>query len=119
MSMHIVLGDQITKEISDKYVVLELDSFQIPGKDHAVSAYCVVENVPIHELPQADQFRDLHAQMIRNYRLGNWKFCEDALKYLQGRWNGEVDSFYHALGARITDRKQQPDNITWDPTIKI
>jgi hypothetical protein len=118
--MHIILGDQITKEITDKYIVLELDHFQITDRDQAVSAYCLIENVPIAELPQADQFRDLHANLIRNYRLGNWKFCEDALQHLQGRWNGEVDSFYHELGTRITNlRNQQPDHSSWNPAIKI
>jgi hypothetical protein len=118
--MHIILGDQITKEITDKYIVLELDHFQITDRDQAVSAYCLIENVPIAELPQADQFRDLHANLIRNYRLGNWKFCEDALQHLQGRWNGEVDSFYHKLGTRITNlRNQRPDHSSWNPAIKI
>ena len=118
--MHIILGDQITKEITDKYIVLELDHFQITDIEYAVSAYCLVENVPIAELPHADQFRDLHANLIRNYRLGNWKFCEDALEHLQGRWNGEVDSFYHELSTRITRlRDQQLDDASWDAAIKI
>jgi len=118
--MHIILGDQITKEIADKYIVLELDSFQIQGRDQAVSAYCVVENVPVTELPQAAQSRDLHAQMIKNYRLGNWKFCEDALEHLRGRWNGEIDSFYDDLSERIVARKQDTAHIKdWDPTLKV
>ena len=118
--MHIILGDQITKEISDKYVVLELDSFQIGGRDQAISAYCVVENVPITELPQADQYQDLHAQIIENFRLGNWKFCEDALAHIQGRWNGEVDSFYQDLLHRVQACKKDGIDITaWDPTVKI
>ena len=118
--MHIILGDQITKEISDKYTVLELDIFQIAGRDQTMSAYCVVENVPIAELPQADRYRDLHAQMIKNYRSGNWKFCEDALEHLQGRWNGEVDSFYQDLSNRIATRKRDiTDTAVWDSTIKI
>lgn len=118
--MHIILGDQITEEIKDKYIVLELDHFQITGRDHAVSAYCLVENVPIAELPQADQFRDLHANLIRNYRLGHWKFCEDALEHLIGRWNGEVDSFYHDLSDRVAAlRKDHTDPKNWNPTVKI
>ena len=118
--MHIVFGDQITQEISDKYIVLELDSFRITGRDHAVSAYCVVENVPLAELPQADQWRDLHQQLIKNYRLGNWKFCEDALEHLQGRWNGEVDSFYHDLSTRVMTHKQDTMELKdWDPSVKI
>ena len=118
--MHIILGDQITKTLQEKYIVLELDSFYVAEKNTAISAYCLVENVPPQELIEVEQFRDLHAQMIKNYRLGNWKFCEDALEHLQGRWNGEVDSFYQALSTRITDlRDQQLDTSSWDPAIKI
>ena len=118
--MHIILGDQITKELEDKYIVLELDNFQIASQDQTISAYCVVENVPLEELPQADRFRDLHSEMIKNYRLGNWKFCEDALEHLQGRWNGEVDSFYQDLLTRIVSHKKDTNSLTdWNPSIKI
>jgi hypothetical protein len=117
--MHIILGEQITAELADKYIVLELDSFEIPGRDGTVSAFCLVENVPLPELPQADQFRDLHAQMIRNFRLGNWKFCEDALEHLMGRWNGEVDSFYKDLQHRLTNLQTHTVTEQWTPSIKI
>ena len=118
--MHIVLGDQVTEALKEKYIMLELDIFRLDARSQEVSAFCLVENVPLHELPEVEQFRDLHAQMIRNYRLGNWKFCEDALEYLQGRWNGEVDSFYHELNSRIANlRDQQLDDASWNPAIKI
>lgn len=117
--MHIILGDQITAEVADKYIVLELDSFEIAGRDGTVSAFCLVENVPLQELPQADQFRDLHAQMIRNYRAGNWKFCEDALGHLMGRWNGEVDSFYKDLQCRLSNPQAQASSKDWTPSLKI
>jgi hypothetical protein len=114
------MGDQITEELESKYLVLELDSFHITEKNQTVSAFCVVENIPLHELPQADQFRDLHSQMIKNYRLGNWNFCEDALEHLVGRWNGEVDSFYHDLQGRIiTLKNDSPTSQDWDPALKI
>ena len=117
--MHIILGDQITEELATKYIVLELDRFRQTGKDHAVSAFCLVENVPLSELPQADQFRDLHAQLIKNYRLGNRKFCEDALGHLMGRWNGEVDSFYQDLIQRLQDLPTDTTAPEWDPVLKI
>jgi hypothetical protein len=118
--MHIILGDNITEEMAERYIVLELDSFLVPGKDLVVSAFCLIENVPIAELAQAHHFQDLHAQMIKNYRSGNWKFCQDALEHLQGRWNGEVDSFYQTLSVRISDlEKHDPAHTHWDPVIKI
>lgn len=118
--MHIIMGDQITEELLSKYIVLELDNFHITSKDRYLSAYCLVENVPLAELPQADQFQDLHAQTIKNFRQGNWQFCEHALEHLIGRWNGEVDSFYETLRLRVLElRDQGLDRSSWDPTIKI
>lgn len=118
--MHIIMGDQITKELSEKYIILELDSFRVDDKSQPMSAFCLVENVPLNELPQAEEFQDLHAQMIKNYRQGNWKFCQDALEHLVGRWNGEADSFYHTISERIFDLQQKDTNPEqWDPAIKI
>lgn len=117
--MHIILGEQNVQEVSDKYVVLELDMFRITPTGELISAFCLIENVPIHELPQVDQYRDLHQQLIGNYRKANWKFCEDALEHLQGRWNREVDSFYSRMSQRIQEQKQHSDTAHWDPAITV
>ena len=117
--MHIILGEQNVQEVSDKYVVLELDTFRPTDTGELISAFCLIENVPIHELPQVDQYRDLHQQLITNYRKANWKFCEDALEHLLGRWNGEVDSFYTVMMQRIQDHKQTAESADWDPAIPV
>jgi len=117
--MHIILGEQNAQAASDKYVVLELDNFQPADRDGCISAFCVIENVPIDELAQVDRYRDLHQQMIKNYRAANWKFCEDALEHLRGRWNGEVDSFYDVIALRIQQQQQSADSSGWDPAIRV
>jgi hypothetical protein len=116
--MHIILGEQNVREVSDKYVVLELDAFRT-DKDELISAFCLIENVPIHELSEVDRYRDLHQQLIKNYRAANWKFCEDALEHLRGRWNGEVDSFYTVLASRVQEQKKHNDSTHWNPAIPI
>jgi hypothetical protein len=35
--------------------------------------------------------------------LKNWKYCRDAIEHLQGKWRGELDSFYDTLLDRIKD----------------
>jgi len=117
--MHIILGEQNVQEVGNKYVVLELDTFRTSDQGELVSAFCLIENVPIQELPQVDRYRDLHQQLIQNYRSANWKFCEDALEHLHGRWNGEVDSFYEVINQRIQEQKQSADSSQWDPAIPI
>jgi len=115
--MHIILGEQNAQAVGDKYVVLELDSFRTAEQGELISAFCLIENLPINELPEVDHYRDLHQQMIKNYRLANWKFCEDALEHLQGRWNGEVDSFYQDIMTRIKDLKPHVKTADWDAAI--
>ena len=117
--MHIILGEQNAQEVSDKYVVLELDQFRSADQSESISAFCLIENVPIQELPEVDHYRDLHQQLIKNYRSANWKFCEDALEHLQGRWNGEADSFYSLLSQRIQEQKQAKHPAQWDPAISV
>jgi len=117
--MHIILGEQNIQEVSDKYVVLPLDTFRTADQGEMIQAFCLIENVPIQELPQVDQYRDLHTQLIKNYGLGNWKFCEDALEHLVGRWNGEVDSFYEVISKRIQQQQQAADPGQWDPAIRV
>lgn len=117
--MHIILGEENIKDVGDKYLVLELDSFRT--KEHAdpVTAYCLIENVPINELLEAERYRDLHHRMMKNYREANWKFCEDALEHLRGRWNGEMDSFYDEIATRVHKQKNQSPDPAWDPSIQI
>lgn len=117
--MHIILGEQHAEAVSDRYVVLELDTFRSGNQHDPVSAFCVIENVPIHELSEVATYRDLHQQLIKNYRTANWPFCEHALEHLQGRWNGEIDSFYKILSARVQEQKQQACDSAWDAAIRV
>ena len=114
--MHIILEQQLTPEISEKYIVLELDHFRSSSTGQSLTAYCLVENVPLQELPLADHYRSLHAKLIENYRSANWEFCEEALQHLMGRWNGELDSFYNTIRDRMLNTA---DRDTWNPAIEI
>jgi hypothetical protein len=115
--MHIILGSQNVQEVSDKYTVLELDTFRLRDKKEALPAYCLIENIPIAELSSTENYQHLHANLIKNYKQANWKFCEDAIEHLMGKWNGEIDSFYQDLMARIKDLKNRELDNDWDGSI--
>ena len=108
--MHIIFGDAI-KEIPNSYTVLELDT--IKTNDTLVTAYCVVEKIPLNEFPLIDAHIKLHADVIENYRKQHWDYCEKAIDALLGKWNGEVDSFYQTLLERIKNFKQTPPDDEW------
>lgn len=112
--MNIILGKENAEVVDDRYVVLELDQIWIDGTDKPITAYCLVDNMQLADALTMDQFRDLHNNLMKNYRLQNWKYCQDALEHLTGKWNGQLDSFYSDLGARIEKYKNTslPDDWT-------
>ena len=116
--MNIVLGKESIEDIQDKHIILELDSFYLQGSDEPITAYGIVEKMPIEQIASADQFRELHNNMMKNYRLRNWQYVEDALEHLIGKWFGEYDSFYNELSQRVQSLKSQDLDPSWDGIIK-
>ena len=102
--MHIILGTEAADKLRENYTVLELETFNHKGQD--ITAYCVVSQVPIMELPQLENDRRLHADFIDEYKKGNYKYCIDAVEHLRGRFNGDLDSFYEVIIERITNNGQ-------------
>lgn len=114
--MHIIFKENL-KSALEKYTVLDLDTFQMAdGAKH--TACCVIENLPISELSQAQHFKELHENLIKNYGLKNWDYCEQALEHLVGKWGGELDTFYADLAQRIGKLKTLNLDNTWSPIIK-
>lgn len=113
--MHIIFKNNISS-LEAKYTVLDLDTFRLPdGNVH--TACCVVENMPIQELAQADNFKELHANLILEYGKRNWNYCEQAIEQLVGKWGGELDSFYAELNTRIARLKTLNLDDSWSPVI--
>jgi hypothetical protein len=50
---------------------------------------------------------------MAQYRNQNWKYCEDAIGTLTGRWQGELDTFYGELHDRIQELKNQSLDAGW------
>jgi DNA-binding transcriptional regulator YbjK len=115
--MHIVLGTENIQKIQDNYTVLELDTVRFSLDADPVTAYCIVEKMSVEEMFTVDRYRELHQNLMRNYRLANWKFCKDALEHLQGRWSGELDSFYQSLAQRIEQYQTKQVDQAWDGVV--
>jgi len=102
--------------IDEKYTVLDLDTFSLPnGSVH--TACCVVENIPVAELPITERLKELHVNLIANYGQRDWNYCEQAIEHLMGKWGGELDSFYQELNIRIQQLKTQTLDDSWSPVI--
>ena len=117
--MHIIFGAAI-KEIPDSFTILELDTFRSASENEIVTAYCVVEKIPLTEFTMLDAHKKIHADLMQYYKQRQWNYCEQAIAGLMGKWNGELDTFYADLLNRVIDFKANEPPSDWDGTrIKI
>lgn len=114
--MQIIFGDHVDK-VKDRFTVLELDTFIVENSAERITAWCVVETVPVEEMFMLENLQKLHSDLIAQYRARNWKYCIDALDHLQGKWNGELDTFYADLRTRIEKFGVEPPDSTWKPEL--
>lgn len=115
--MNIIFGADQIPELTEKYTVLELDTFRLPGRAQPATAYCLIENLGFGSLYKVPEFRDLHHNLLANYRQRNWKYCEDAIGFLRGFWGSEMDTFYDEIQKRIDQYKISDPGETWDGII--
>ena len=116
--MNIILGtsEQIN-QLEQRYVILELDTFLLPGSDQPVVSWCILDDMTPAELAQTDMYRDLHQNLMKNYRARDWNFCEQAIEHLKTQWHGQLDSFYKELLERISVFKHQEPGSGWTGAI--
>jgi hypothetical protein len=116
--MNIIFGKDQADMVNDKYTVLELDTICMAATGNIITAYCIVEDVPINDLPKVEHMRNLHENMMREYEKRNWKFCLDAVDVLMGFWNHELDSFYDTMRERATTFSDNDPGPNWSPIIQ-
>ena len=110
--MNIIFGEALG-EVPDNYTILELDTFVLPPDNKKVTSYCIVEQIALHDFPVLENYKKVHADLLQAYRDQNWDYCEDAITGLTGRWNGELDTFYNDLFARVQKYKSNPPGDYW------
>jgi len=91
--MYIIVGQDRADALKDSYILLELEN----------KAFCVVtaEQIPIQEIPQLEEHRVLHANLLTEYTNKNYGICRQYIGELMGKFGGEADSFYQTLLDRI------------------
>ena len=117
--MNIMFEESITDEVKSKYLLLPLDTFYFADADKKSTAYCLIEDTPILEMLGVDHYVDLHQDLVKNYYLRNWTDCLEAIEKLQGRWNGELDSFYSEMHARVKVYKEQDPGPEWTGILPV
>ena len=116
--MNIIFGRENLSSVDEKYTVLELDTIRIMPVNHVVTAFCLVENIPILNLPKVDSMKNLHENLLINYRKKDWNFCTQALEHLVGFWGDEMDTYYNSLKQRISTYTEQDPGDTFDGIVE-
>lgn len=114
--MNIIFGNNEIEQLRDKYIVLELDTVTIKSSS-PITTYCVIENLPLSEMPRIDNLKKIHHDLMEQYRKRNWDFCIQALEQLNGFWGKQIDSFYDILRARITEYIENEPDENWTGVI--
>ena len=74
--MNIIFGKDVAEELSSKHTLLELDTITIKSSA-PITVYCVIEHIPLDELPKTEALKEMHSALMENYRKRNWQFCEE------------------------------------------
>ena len=119
--MNIIFETEVTPDINEKYILLELDTFLKTDSGEKVKSFCVLtnEDITLQEIALIEKNTELHANLIKNYQKRDWDYCLEAMSHLQGKWKGQVDSFYSVLSARINGYKKQDVPTDWDFAIPL
>lgn len=113
--MNIIFGREQAEAMQSKHTILELDTFRIG--EQTVTAFCAVDNIPIMEMPKVESMKQLHANLLVEFRKKNWNYCEQALEHLTGRWGHEVDTFYDTMRQRVAEYTENDPGDNWDGVI--
>ena len=91
--LNIIFNQQIVDELRDRYVILELDTVMQPQLPEPVTLHALVE-IKLNDIATLGFFRELHEDMIREYKSGNWTRATELASGLVGQFGGELDEFY-------------------------
>ena len=115
--MHILFGEEQATELSSKYTVLELDTIKVGLNGPEITAYCAVENIPFDEVMELDTLKNIHNQLMSDYKTRNWQDCLASIETLKGSWSGELDSFYTEMTDRIANYLTNDPGPSWSNVI--
>jgi hypothetical protein len=95
--MQIIFDEKLVPSMRERHTVLELDTIMQDGLAAPITLYAVIEHVPILEMAELENLKELHAQLIGHYKMGDWHLVPHAVEPLMGKFNGELDSFYQEV----------------------
>lgn len=117
--MNIIVGtkETVLDQFPDRYTILELDAVRNKETNEVLQAYCVVGNVPLHEVITLDKLKADHQRLIEAYRTRDWDLCMILIEKLRGKFGGELNTFYDIMALRVSQFQVNDPGPDWDFTI--
>ena len=108
--MNIIFGRENAEKLREKYTVLDLEKLVVEGKD--VEVFCLIpaEKIALPDLPQLEQWINLHNDFLNGYHKKEWNYCRQCIEHLTGKFGGELDTFYEEILKRIDSAEQVKSN---------
>lgn len=101
--MHIIFGNcKDFDEIKEKFTVLQLETFHVDGYDQ--TAFCVVEHIPLEEIPDLPRLTGLHQAIVEAWNRQDYETVLFGLPHVEGKFGKELDSFYENIKSRIPEK---------------
>ena len=116
--MNIIFGIEQAEKLRERFTVLELDTFLFGTDGPKITAYCVVEGIPMDKLPLVESWQRLHEALIKNYQQRNWAYCQTLIEQLTDAWNSEMNSFYDEIQVRLDRLILENPGEEWTPVIE-
>ena len=116
--MNIIFGTEQAEKLRERFTVLELDTFTFGNGGPDVTAYCVMEGIPMDRLPLIESWQRLHEALIKNYQQRNWAYCQTLIEQLTDAWNSEMNSFYDEIQVRLDRLILENPGEEWTPVIE-
>lgn len=101
--MQVIFNRETANQLRERYTVLELETFDVEGQQ--LETFCVVpaEKMNLGDLPNLDAHIKMHTELVEQLKVKNYKFCQDVIDHLMGKFGGELDSFYEIILQRCKD----------------
>ena len=115
--MNIIFGTEQAEKLRKRFTVLELDTFLFGTNGPKITAYCVVEGIPMDKLPLVESWQRLHEALIKNYQQRNWAYCQTLIEQLKDAWDSEMLSFYDEIQVRLNRLIEENPGEEWTPVI--
>jgi adenylate cyclase len=110
--VQLVVGQETEKLLSRLWAILELDCIAVKGKAEGINIYTVIGKTM--DINSFDSDKETHDEMIRAYRKQQWPKAIKLCKGLEGKFDGKMDKYYHAILERIEELKTAELPADWD-----